>query len=280
MADADFDIAGPVNTFIADSFIDGSIVADSIGLVMPRLGDFGANLTARNGNIGTVITTGDIGGQLDATNNINLILSRQGGFSGSAVAGNNIGTFMVNWDVSGKITANRNINMILAQGGDFTGAARAGSDIGTFIANNLDHALLSAGDNIRMVNIRHNILDSYILGGYDIGTDCAFDLQEPGGEDLLNNGNIGIVFAGGRFERSYIGAGVLPSGPLTSSLPSVGVPGSGVGGNIQLVSFSGIDANAGDNYGIFSSRSTGLSLVGGRLVGDNFDDYFRIHVVS
>ena len=148
------------------------------------------------------------------------------------------------------------------------------------MADNLDNALLSSGGNIRMINIRRDILDSYILGGYDIGTDCAFGSQSPGGDDLFNNGNIGLVIAGGSFKRSYIGIGVLPSGPLTNTLPNIGVPASGEGGNSQFISLGGIDPNAQDNYGIFSSKSTGMILVSGRLVDDTFDDYFRVDVLS
>lgn len=249
VADADFDIAGPVNIFIADSFIDGSIVADSIGLVMPRLGNFGADLTARNGNISTVITTGDISGQLDASNNINLILSRQGGFSGSAVAGsdirtvifsgdiagqlkadnninlilsqrggssgsvragNNIGTFMVNGDISGKITANQNINMVLARDGDLTGVLRAGTDIGVVMAGKIDRSIMSAGQNIRTVISNADITDSLLLAGYDIGEDCEIDIDDKGFNK--EGGDIGFLMTGrnARFDGSFALAGIKP----------------------------------------------------------------------
>jgi len=244
-----FDIAGSVNTFIADSFIDGSIVVDSIGLVMPRLGKFGADLTARDGDIGTVITTGDISGQLDASNNINLILSRQGSFSGSAVAGNNIGTlifngdiagqldadnninlilsqrggssgsvragnnigtFMANGDISGKVTANRDINMVLARGGDLTGVLRAGTDIGVVMAGKIDSSIMSAGQNIRTVISNADIIDSLLLAGYDIGEDCEIDIDDKGFNE--DGGNIEFLMAGRNawFDGSFALAGVKP----------------------------------------------------------------------
>ncbi len=277
---ADFDIAGPVNMFMCDSFSSGSLTADKIAMVMPRTGDLGADLTARNGDIGTVIASGAITGQLSASGNINMLMSQRGGLTGTVQAGNDIGILMVNGDVSGRVSAMGKINMLMAMGSDITGAVRAGTEIGILMADNLDNALLSAGSNIRMVNIRYDILDSYILGGYDVGTDCAFDIQESGGGDLLNNGNIGFVMAGGSFKRSYIGAGVLPSSTLTGSLPNVGIPATGVGGNIQLVIFGSIDTNAQDDYGMFYSMSRGSVLVGGRLVDDTLDDYFRVKMVS
>jgi Clostripain family/Bacterial Ig-like domain/PDZ domain/WD40-like Beta Propeller Repeat len=277
---ADFDIAGPVNMFMCDSFSSGSLTADKIAMVMPRTGDLDADLTARNGDIGTVIAAGAITGQLSASGNINMLMSQRGGLTGTVRAGNNIGMLMVNGDVSGRVSAMGKINMLMAMGSDITGSVRAGTEIGILMADNLDNALLSAGSNIRMVNIRYDILDSYILGGYDVGTDCAFDIQESGGGDLLNNGNIGFVMAGGSFKRSYIGAGVLPSSTLTGSLPNVGIPATGVGGNIQLVIFGSIDTNAQDDYGMFYSMSRGSVLIGGRLVDDTLDDYFRVEHVS
>ena len=109
----------------------------------------------------------------------------------------------------------------------------------------------------------NDIIDTYLLAGYDVGTDTAFGLQQTGGEDLPGNGDVGMVMARGRFARSYIGAGVLPAGPLTDALPAAGQPSSGRTGTIGMVRFGSINAaGATMDFGLFAATNapTGLDV--------------------
>ena len=143
----------------------------------------------------------------------------------------------------------------MSKSGNFTGAARAGTSIGIIQAYNLNNALISAGDDVNKINIKGNIIDSYILGGYDIGSDCSFGLQSTGGGDIPGSGNVASVVAKGMFARSYIGAGSLPSSPLTDSVQlSVGLPYNGSYGNIGKVKFGSVDFNnASQDFGLFAA---------------------------
>jgi len=111
LGEVDFDIADKIAMFQATSFAGGSLIADNIGTVMLRQGDFSADVTARNGDIGMLMAAGDITGRLNA----------------------------------------QNIKMIMARNGNVTGVLRAATDIGMVMAGNLNNAILSAGHNIRMV---------------------------------------------------------------------------------------------------------------------------------
>ena len=133
--DGDFQIAGNIKVFQANAFSNGSLVADSIGQVKIKAGDFGADVEAAQGDILGITTPADI---------------------------------------TGKITAEGTIKKIMTKKGSFKGVARAGTDIGMVQAMNFEDAILSSGDDIKKVVIKGDILKSYILGGYDIGNDCAF----------------------------------------------------------------------------------------------------------
>jgi len=191
-----FDIAGTVKNFQAGSFSNGFLMADSIGQVKIKEGDFDVDVKARTGDI-----------------------------IGINVAG----------DITGDITAERLVKNIKTMNGNICGVVRAGGDIYTIQAFNFNNAILSAGSNIKKVGVKGNIIDSYILAGYDIGADCAFDSQAGGvGDDSLGSGNVESVFSKGIFARSFIGAGTLPNAPLTSQLPDVGETVTGVIGKIKF----------------------------------------------
>jgi len=243
----DFDIAGSVRLFRADSFSDGTLQADSIGTVMLGSGGLGADIEAQAGSIRAIIA-GEVTGDINAAGAINMIMSRAGdltgrvkagadinriiaageiaadvtadgkikmimarggAFTGAAQAGADIGRILAFGDITGRLNANGKISTIMARGGDFTGTARAGADIGTVSADNLDHAILSTANNIRSVRVKNSIRNSYILGGYDIGPDGRINT----GDEWFNpdGAAIGSVLArGGSFDMSYVLAGIKP----------------------------------------------------------------------
>ncbi len=206
-----FDIADKISTMMVTSFASGSVAATEIGMVMPRSGAFGPDLTARTGKIGMVMANGDITGD---------------------------------WWAADKI------GMVMARSGAFTGTARAGTTIGMMMIGSLQGALLSAVNKLDMISVSGDILDSYLLAGYDIGADG----QLGGGDDVLGGGDVGSLSAGGTFARSYVGAGVLPSGPLTESLTGAGLN-SGFTGTIGSVRFKSIDASAVREFGLYAAQT-------------------------
>jgi len=275
-AGVEFNIAGTVKKFQVTSFVDGSLIADGIGQVKIKQGVFGADITARNGDILGISTDGTITGGLTANGLIKKIATKKGSFSGNAKATGDIISITALGDITGDITANGIIKKITTKLGDFTGVIRAGVDIGTIQAYNLDGAIVSAGNDVKKVNIKKNILDTHIVAGYDIGTDCAFGLQETGGGDLPGSGNVASVSAKGIFARSYICAGALPNSPLTDTATlDVGLPYTGNYGSIGKVKFGGIDyLNATDDFGLFTVTPIKPFKVG-KVVAEP-RDYFRI----
>lgn len=132
---ATFDLTGMVKSFQANSFVGGSLTADSIGKVAIKTGNFAADITARTGDILSLSTAGDI---------------------------------------TGKLSAQGAIKKIATKAGDFTGVARAGGEITSLQAMNLNGALISAGKNVKKVAVKGDILESFIFAGYDIGADVVF----------------------------------------------------------------------------------------------------------
>ena len=211
----DFDLAGTIKSFQVRTFANGSISADTIGQIKVAGGTFGADVTARTGDILSVAAGGDITGNLSAAESIKQI----------------------------------------ATSGRFSGVARAGGLILGLSAWSLDHALLSAGNAVQNVVLKGDILDSYVLGGYDVGTDCAFGLQVAGGGDLPGSGDVIGVSAKGTFARSYIGAGVLPHSPLADNAAldsSVFEPMPS--GMISNVKFGAVDYyHATNEFGLYAA---------------------------
>jgi len=235
--DADFTIDGLLSSFIANTFADGSLSADSIGKFAVKTGSLGADISACAGNILSVAVKGDITGNLSAQDDIH------------------------------KITA----------AGDVLAAIRAGGDILALSADSLDHAILSAGGAVKKVALKGDILDSFILGGYDIGSDCAFGLRKTGGGDQPGSGDVLGVSAKGTFARSYIGAGVLPHSALTDSASldsSLFEPSpSGV---ISGIKFGAIDYfNASEEFGLYAVNEIKPFKIGKTPVADT--GFFVLH---
>ena len=212
-----FDLAGLVRRFDAYQFPSGSLAADDLGRLRVRTGSVNLDITARQGDILTFATLGNIAGALSAADSIGSVVSRRG---------------------------------------DIQATLRAADDIRSVSALNLDHALLSAGQSIQRVIVRGDITDSYILAGYDIGPDAAFGLQNLEGQDQPGNGNIGLVVARGRFARSYICAGVLPHAPLPDELlPPDQLPYIGTVGAIGPVRFVSLDLDPLADFGLYAASS-------------------------
>jgi len=182
---AHFDITGPVKVFQANSFADGSLIADDIGQVKIKTGSFGADVTATDGNI--------------------------------------LGLTVPN-DITGAISASGTIKRVMSKSGSFTGVARAGTDIGTVQAMSLNTAIVSAAGNIGRISAKQDILDSYLLAGYDIGKDAQPGTADEGEGLNPQGGIIGSIQVGrnGRFVGSYALAGVKPyKDDLSQILPPV-----------------------------------------------------------
>ncbi|MCP4710864.1 MAG: hypothetical protein GY869_19760 [Planctomycetes bacterium] len=142
------------------------------------------------------------------------------------------------------------IKKVASKSGDFTGVARAGMEIGKVQAINFDNAIISARNKIVKAIAKGNIIDTYILGGYDIGADGEFDAA-GGGDDILGSGNVLSVTSKGEFARSFIGAGTLPSAPLTNQLPGANT--SDDFGVINKVKFGRVNFNSAFNFGLFAA---------------------------
>jgi len=172
-ANVDFDLTGSIKSFQAASFGDGSITAAGIGKVKIKYGAFGADVTARFGDILSVQASEGITGDIIANGLIKKVVTKNGGITGVIRAGGDILTVQAKEDIAGGIIANGLIKKVITKAGDITGVIRAGGDILSVQAMNLDNAIISAGHNIKKVTIKADVLDSYILAGYDVGTDGA-----------------------------------------------------------------------------------------------------------
>ncbi|MBN1765168.1 MAG: hypothetical protein JW860_07920, partial [Sedimentisphaerales bacterium] len=249
-SNVNFDLAGTLAGFQANSYTGGSLVADNIKTVKIKTGDLGADIMAMAGDIQSLSAAGDITGRIMAD-----------GINGS-----------------GGI-----VKKITSSAGNFTGVARASDTINSIQAINLDNAILSAGNTINKAVFKGDIVDSYILAGYDIGTDCALGLVEPGGADLPGGGSIGSVTAKGTFQASYLSAGTLPETPetLNASL-SVGLPyASDSISQISKVKFSSlINTNNDMEFGISSATSIGKVQIGKLKLSDGYtDEDFTIAII-
>jgi hypothetical protein len=179
---------------------------------------------------------------------VNKVSTKAGVFGADVIARNgDILNISAVGDITGHLNASNMIKKVAAKTGDFTGVARAGNIIGTIQALNLDGAIISAGQTVQKVNIKNNINLSYILGGYDVGSDGLF-----GGGDILGSGSVQSVTAKGKFDQSYVAAGVLPSTPDTEFLLDVGVPKDF--GEIGKVSFGVVDPLTSPNeFGLYAA---------------------------
>ena len=262
LGDVSFDIAGSVRMFLADSIAGGSLTAADIGMLLTRTGGLGSDLRSRSGDIGQLITAGPVSGDLDSAGRIGMIFTRAGGLEGSVSAASNIDLIFSAGNITGDINSGGSIRTLLAMGSDITGTIRAASAIGTVLAENLLDAVLAAGDDVRLVSISSNITDSYVLAGYDIGDDLAFGAGDIGGD-----GNVGMIIARGRFSDSYVGAGMLPPGPLTGFLPAAGEIEPGRSGSIALALFGSLATDPTDEYGLYAPGTI-------RIIGFKPDEFF------
>ena len=198
---------GQINTLMAAGNITGSVHAGGINTIISTTGGIQSDIFAQ-GNLNLIITAQDIAGTIRAAS-ISVVIT-QGILSADITATDSINVIIATDDISGNISADNNINLLLSTAGNFTGHVRAGRDIGAVISGNLMGAIISAGSNIRTVNVRDDISESYILGGYDIGSDCEVNTgNEWLNPDGACIGFIGVGFRGA-FDRSHACAGVNP----------------------------------------------------------------------
>ncbi|MBN1436203.1 MAG: choice-of-anchor L domain-containing protein [Sedimentisphaerales bacterium] len=166
-----FDIPGRVNLFRAASFEQGTLTAGCFGSIVVGSGDFGVDVTAELGNIGSLLVPqGDVTGRLMAAYDVGRIMNLTGSFSAT-------------------LRARR---------------------LGMLISNDMDGAFLSVAERADIIMLRHDVVDSHVLIGYDMGMDGAIDSGEIPGDDHLGAGQLRFFSYGGTFANSHLALGVVP----------------------------------------------------------------------
>ena len=209
-------LAGDVRSFQADQ-MDGLLLAQNIGRVLVR---------------------NDMDGDIEASANINSVISRTGNITGNITAGGNLGAISARQNLSATIRAD-NIRLVRA--------------------TNLTNALISTRDDVDRVLIRNNVSDSYILAGYDIGMNALADRTD----DLLSNGNIGLVRFGGQLSNSYFAAGVLTDTIRTSlgfGLAADEPVSSNVGSIGRVIGRNIITAGSAQEFGLYAADNIRTNL--------------------
>jgi len=270
-------LAGDVRSFQTDQ-MDGSLLARNIN-----------RLTAQN----------DINGDIHAMLNINTIMSRTGSINANVSAGridsqeslnailndpfafhigdvSNLPTFVegnirriaARQSIAGTITAWGDLGTVTA-GQNFSATVRA-ENVSLLRAANLDNALISTLDDVDRLLIKNNISDSYVLAGYDIGMNALDDRTD----DLLSNGNLGLVRFNGQLRNSYFAAGVLTDAirtsigfPLAADEPvssNVGSIGRVIGRNVSTIGST-------QEFGLYAANdiNTNLTPAGNFVIIDD-----------
>ncbi|MBN1436204.1 MAG: choice-of-anchor D domain-containing protein [Sedimentisphaerales bacterium] len=167
-----FDIPGRVNLFRASSFEQGTLTAGCFGSIVVGTGDFGVDVTAEQGNIGSLLVP-------------------QG-------------------DVTGKILAAYDVGRILNMTGSFSATLRA-RRLGWLVSRDMDGALVSVSERADVILLQQDVVDSHVLLGYDIGMNGEVDTGAEPVDDILHSGQLRFFSYGGTFANSHLSLGVTPN---------------------------------------------------------------------
>ncbi len=207
----EFDVTGHLRSFTADSYLGGSISADSAGVIYITQGALGADLDMQQGSLQSLrVRNGDLSGDLEVAGQIDNIKVAKGQID-SHINADSIGEIHASQLNSSTIRAAQGIQSLKARSGSFSYIS-AGADVGRiYFGESLDNSTVAAGRNIASLKIQGDAVDNLFLAGTDLGDDAKLD----GIDDQFSDGNIDKLLVRGVYYGSVAAVAVNPGDDLT-----------------------------------------------------------------